>query len=290
MKRLQTSLLAAAIVAGAAFPSRAASVIWTNTGGGSWSVAANWSPNTVPRPSDDVLIRTAGTYSVTLDASPTVNSLTLGGASGWQTLATSGNTLILNGASVVNTNGIVSLNSGSLGGSGGLTVSGQFNWTGGTLNSGAVLTIATNGVLNLSGSGDKHIAGGTLNNAGSVTWTGGSVLGSAAGVVNVISNQAGALFDVQTDASLSSEGCCFGTLTIYNAGTFRKSAGTGTNAINWPFNNTGLVDVQSGAVSFQSSYTQTAGATKLNGGNIATSSTLSIQWSCLIWPTRRSSD
>src|ERR1039458_3828367 len=146
MKRIQTPLLAAGMLAVTFFPSRAASVIWTNTVGGSWSVAANWSPNHVPGPSDDVLIGAAGTYTVTLDASPTVSSLTLGGANGWQTLAISGNTLTLNSASVVNTNGIISLHSGSLGGSGGLTVSGQFNWTGGTLNAGAVLTVASNGV------------------------------------------------------------------------------------------------------------------------------------------------
>ena len=276
MKRFQTSLLAAAILAVLVLPSRATSITWTNTNGGSWSAAANWSPNTVPGPSDDVLIRTAGTYSVTLDASPTINSLTLGGAGGWQTLATSGNTLILNSASVVNTNGIVSLDSGSLGGSGGLTVSGQFSWTGGTLNSGAVLTIATNGVLNLSGSGDKHIAGGTLDNAGSVVWTGGNVLGSADGVVNVISNQAGALFDVQTDASLNSEGCCFGTLTIYNAGTFRKSAGTGTNAINWPFNNTGLVDIQSGGLSLNGGGTGSGTLNVASGGALGYYNSMTI--------------
>ncbi|MCX6930334.1 MAG: hypothetical protein NT154_45070 [Verrucomicrobia bacterium] len=266
MKRFQTSLLAAAILAAIALPSRAASITWTNTSGGSWSAAANWSPNIVPGPSDDVLIGTAGTYSVTLDASPTVNSLTLGGAGGWQTLATSGNTLTLNGASVVNTNGILSLNSGSLGGSSGLTVSGQFNWTGGTLLSGALLTIASNGVMNLSGSGDKHIAGGTLNNAGSVAWTGGNILGRNWFAINVISNQAGALFDVQTEASLSSYDCCGSSaLTIYNAGTFRKSAGTGTNAINWDFNNTGLVDVQSGGLSLNSGGTGSGTLTVASG-------------------------
>ena len=156
------------------------------------------------------------------------------------------------------------------------TVAGTSTWTGGTLS--GSLTVASNGVLNLSGSGDKYIEWGTLNNAGSVTWTGGNVWGYNWNYyVNVISNQDGGLFDVQTDAALSSYSCCSGSLTIYNAGTFRKSAGTGTNAINWAFSNTGLVDVQSGAVSLQSSYTQTAGATKLDGGNIATSSTLSIQ-------------
>jgi len=34
----------------------AATVTWTNTGGGNWNTAANWSPNKVSGPSDDVVI------------------------------------------------------------------------------------------------------------------------------------------------------------------------------------------------------------------------------------------
>jgi len=31
-----------------ALPSSAADIVWTNTAGGNWGTAANWSPNQVP--------------------------------------------------------------------------------------------------------------------------------------------------------------------------------------------------------------------------------------------------
>ena len=67
-----------------------ATVIWTNTSGGSWTVAANWSPNQVPTNTDIVRITTPGTYKITLNTNSTVASLVLGaggGAAGVQTLA-----------------------------------------------------------------------------------------------------------------------------------------------------------------------------------------------------------
>lgn len=72
-----------------------ATITWTNTSGGNWSVAANWSPNQVPANTNNALITTPGTYTVTLDLAPdffnTVTNaanLTLGaggGAAGVQT-------------------------------------------------------------------------------------------------------------------------------------------------------------------------------------------------------------
>ena len=49
----------------------ASAINWTNIAGGNWSVAANWSPNQVPGSADDAVITNAGTYTVTLDTSPT---------------------------------------------------------------------------------------------------------------------------------------------------------------------------------------------------------------------------
>jgi hypothetical protein len=40
---------------------RSATITWTNTSGGNWSVANNWSPNQVPTNADVVLITTPGT-------------------------------------------------------------------------------------------------------------------------------------------------------------------------------------------------------------------------------------
>ena len=64
---------------------------WTNTAGGSWATASNWSKGTVPSSSDEVCITTNGTYTVVLEPSAgtsvTVKALTIGGTSGSETLA-----------------------------------------------------------------------------------------------------------------------------------------------------------------------------------------------------------
>ena len=119
-------------------------IAWTNTSGGNWSVANNWNLNRVPGPSDNVLITSNGTYLVTLDTSATINSLTLGAASGEQTISNSSFTLTLSNASIIGTNGIFGMSGGGFGGSGGLGVQGVFIWSGGQLDPGSSLTIATN--------------------------------------------------------------------------------------------------------------------------------------------------
>src|SRR3954453_9053968 len=65
----------------------AADIFWTNTAGGNWSVAANWTPNTVPGSSDNAFIISNGTYTVLLDSNATVRTLALGGSSDAQTLS-----------------------------------------------------------------------------------------------------------------------------------------------------------------------------------------------------------
>jgi hypothetical protein len=55
---------------------------WTNTAGGQWDTAANWSTG-VPQASDTVCITTAGTYAVVVgNETITVANLTVGGAGG----------------------------------------------------------------------------------------------------------------------------------------------------------------------------------------------------------------
>src|SRR2546421_12525200 len=91
----------------------AATIAWTNTAGGNWSVANNWNPHQVPGSSDDVLITAPGVYTVTLDASPTIATLALGAASGQQTLLTGAFTLTVKHVGAVNASGIFNLNGGT---------------------------------------------------------------------------------------------------------------------------------------------------------------------------------
>src|SRR5207245_6939954 len=92
---------------------------------------SNWTPAQVPTSADDVSIILAGTYTVTVDVAASVNSLTLGGSSGTQTLAIGGQTLTLAATSAAGVNSIVTLAGGTLNGAGNLGVSGQLSWTAG---------------------------------------------------------------------------------------------------------------------------------------------------------------
>src|SRR5262245_25538482 len=99
-----------------AAPSRAsaATVLWTNTAGGNWSAATNWSPNSVPASGDSVFITNAGTYAVAIDVSPTLAGLSAGNTNGGTiTLNLPSTTLTLNGTSALETNVVFNLSGGT---------------------------------------------------------------------------------------------------------------------------------------------------------------------------------
>ncbi len=88
---------------------RGATIVWNEPAGGRWHDAANWLPATVPGPSDEARITLDGTYAVTLDSTATVNDLTLGAASGAQTLFGRNAQLGVANTLAVEANGIVDL-------------------------------------------------------------------------------------------------------------------------------------------------------------------------------------
>ena len=221
----------------------AATVVWTNTSGGAWSTAANWSPNQVPGSGDSAFITNDGNYTVTLDSGTTVASIALGTSSGasTQTLA----------------------------------------WTGGVLRD-CVLTLSSRGVLSLSGTADKELANSTLNNGGTVIWSDPGALQarmvSSSLPPVLITNLAGGIFDVQNDAGFTFYNPGYGgTLTIrfHNAGILRKSGGVGVTSFagEWQFENAGTVEVQQGALQFPNGFANTGAfdlaigtAVNLDGG------------------------
>jgi len=206
-----------------------ATVNWTNIAGGNWSVAANWSPNQVPGPSDDVFVTASGTFLVTQDIYATINSLTLGGASGQQTITNNTEWLILNNDSIIQSNGTYDFNgngdSGIGGGGGNLTVQGTFNWDGGQLYPGTSLIVATNGVLNIEGPTTFWVYS-ALTNQGTVNWQGADIVvdrnagfGGYSGTA-VIWNEPEASWNVQCDQTIQNGS---GSDQFYNAGFFQKS-------------------------------------------------------------------
>src|SRR5205809_1367107 len=121
-----------------AWQAPAGDVQWTNPLGGNWSVPGNWSSGIVPGSSDGVLITNAGTYTVTLDVDATVANLTLGGSSGTQTFSASSRTFTLNGVSVINGNGVMTLSSSTVAGVGTLISQGTLNNNNSTINAALV--------------------------------------------------------------------------------------------------------------------------------------------------------
>lgn len=254
---LLTALALTVPLAGA----HALDVSWTNTAGGNWNTAANWSPNQVPGPNDAVWITNNGTYTITLNAHVNLAGFALGGTSGTQTLNHATYTLALNGPGNSSANGVYTLASGTLTGSGLLNLAGRFNWTGGTLGgAGSNLVLTAGGGLAIGGATAKTLYSTLINN-GTGTWSGGLVTCFPSAL---FSNTPNGAFDLSADGSAFSVQS--GSPSFINAGTLRKSAGTGTTTVSVPCGNSGSVQVNHGTLSLTlddsaGSFTALAGAT-----------------------------
>jgi len=118
---------------------------------------------------------------------------------------------------------------------------------------GAVVNVDAGGQFNISYSGNAFsltLNGVTINNSGTTTLGG---RGGVAMIGNaVFNNMPGGIFDSQIqnpsiDGTVGSGGAPAGG-AINNAGTFRKSAGTNALQLAADFNNSGLLDLQTGQV------------------------------------------
>jgi uncharacterized repeat protein (TIGR03803 family) len=146
--------------------------------------------------------------------------------------------------------GTINFTNGAINLSSPVTLSGQFNWTGGSL-SGSALTIASNGVMNITAGG---YLGNALTNAGTINWLGGDVHLDACsfdGAAGPVVNLAGGVWNIQCDQSLNYN-CSANGNGFVNAGMVRKLAGSGTTFFSVPFYNSGTVQAQSGIISLQS--------------------------------------
>src|SRR3954453_4599985 len=248
---------------------------WINSSGGNWSTASNWSTGTVPTASNDVFIDAAGTYTVNLDVTPAFYTLTVGGgATGTQTLdlGVSHDVTFTNPGTVTST-GALTFGSGRLLGAGPLTVNGTMNWSSDS-EIDTTVNIASGASLNISGSGTRFLNGGTINNSGTVTWSGGNNISIYnSGLIN---NLAAGLFSVQND-QLIYQHCCGSGQAVNNVGTFRKSVTTGSTTINGNgFNNSGTLDVQSGTFLLGSGGTSTGVINAAAAGTVLVSSVYTL--------------
>ena len=168
--------------------------------------------------------------------------------------------------------GFVGVNAGSPAFTG--TLATTLDWTGGSI--GGNWTLAGSGLVLMSGYGTKHLAG-TVTNYGTMNLSG--ALEFHYNGVQLV-NQAGALFDVQEDVSIFSDGN--GAQQILNAGTFRKSGGPGLLTLGITFVNSGQLAIQSGALSLSAPLTMNAGTVNgtvlINSANLAGTLTGAVTW------------
>jgi hypothetical protein len=210
---------------------RPTTVNWTNTLGGDWYVAQNWTPNIVPGAGDTANITQPGTYTVTVTTGAvSVVTLNLGGPSGVQTIIqgspSAGNALSMaNG--IVSNNGLLVVTNGGITGS---------------------LTIQAGGQLQFGGNTGMYLYDLNLTNLGTVIWSGSNLgVGGTSPQTTIVSN--GGLWQITGDFSIYSGG---GPTSLWiNSGTVRKTAGSGTSTIggmNFLNQPGGLVDAQTGTM------------------------------------------
>jgi hypothetical protein len=200
----------------------------------------------------------------------TTNRLTAGG-SGTGVFTTpaaalvewTGGTFTLNPGAQLSGSGLYKLNGGSLnadvpltvenldvvsggstwGGSGSLTIASTMNWTAGNMTGSGRTIVPTGATLNIPNPSGVILTTRTLDNGGTVLWTGAGSFALNSGAT--VTNRAGALFDIQTASSLQPN---VGVGRFDNAGTVRKSVNTGTATVasGVSFNNSGTVEIQTG--------------------------------------------
>ncbi|MBL9171047.1 MAG: hypothetical protein JNN07_25165 [Verrucomicrobiales bacterium] len=155
-------------------------ITWTNVAGGTWGRATHWSPGRVPTIADDVLITTPGTYTITQDVHSVAASLTLGAATGSQTLVANGRSLTVAQTLLIGANGVLTENNNLT--SAVARVEGRLNWTGGTLvgplGRTGLVDVAVGGLVTMTNNAGRTLTRMGVTNGGRILWTQGSLTSS----------------------------------------------------------------------------------------------------------------
>jgi hypothetical protein len=259
-----------------------AKIVWTNTAGGDFANASNWQGGAVPGASDDALLTTVGTYTVTSNQNETVNSLQMISTVTFD--ITGGTFQMTNGSGSGTDNGLIEVNGndslvigGTLAGTG--TV--QLNTNGYTdqilLNS-ATTTLSGGGKIVMSDNGANYIyaatAGNVLNNVNDTISGGGHLGDDQTG----LDNQSGGVIDgTGTSSTMILD---FGAYSALNAGLIEATGPAGLQIQNSTITNTGGTLKAVGAnvglnlvnttIVGGTLLTTTGGVIETNGGNTAT--------------------
>src|ERR1051325_7615357 len=259
----------------------AADVHWTGgAGDGFWTNKNNWSTTKVPGASENALIDLGGTYTVTLNATTAVKNLTVGAATGKQSLAITTGALSVATATAVLGNGVLNLNANfTAGGTG--NIQGELNWTGGQLSGPGILTVGASGQMNISGTNAKALAAGVVNQGIITLLTTNFAATSQAAFTN------NGLFVIQTNGAVDFAAT---NSRFVNFATLKKSATGGSAAlqVGGVFSNTGTILVEGSdrlelSGSSDAAMTLAAGTTipgpgmfALTGGSLTADATLNV--------------
>jgi hypothetical protein len=141
----------------------------------------------------------------------------------------------------------------ALDGSGTLTVNNVMNWTAGNMLGGGRTVISPGATLNVGNANNINLSR-TLDNGGTIFWTGTDSLTLSSGI---ITNRPGGVFEGQNAAAFAA---FFSPFRFDNAGIFRKSVSTGTTIVNVPFTNYGTVDLRLGVLAANNGFASSSNA------------------------------
>jgi hypothetical protein len=177
---------------------------------------------------------------------------------------------------------------GTLSGTGALTINNEYDWTGGYMGGSGTTTIPSTATLNIGGSSNSNFqylgdgdSGRTLVNNGTANLSGSAGYGlviygngyySSPAPGSVFVNNG--TFNATDNAGILEPNNYYsystqGSFTNSPGAIFNKTGDGTTTPVNVAFNNAGNLNVTSGTLAFNSSFTQSAGQTILAGGNIS---------------------
>ena len=227
-------------------------LVWTNTAGGNWNVAANWSPNRVPGAADTALITTPGSYGVSVTDNESVSNLVLGAASGTLTVKIQSGTFTVNGTGSDNAQSALVISGGTVNGPGSIVVGGPLTWSAGAIYS----TVLFNGGTL---SGGLNLYGGTLVNSGAFGWNGTVYFYPGSQFTNLVSGTLTFPAGAQANSA--------GGNNLDNEGQFNV-VGPGTASATIPFINHGAVTVSNVTLQLSGGGTETGLFTNAVGGTL----------------------
>jgi hypothetical protein len=143
-----------------------------------------------------------------------------------------------------------------LAGAGPVTVTGTMNWTGGGITGTLVIPAKATLQINMPFDASFYLAGGTINNSGTVSQSFAGTPGQYVGVqlsqAATINNLAGGVWNVTSDVWVYLTDGSAGSFN--NAGTFNKTGGTNTSIWSLTFNNTGTANFNTGTTSLSGTF------------------------------------